>query len=229
MTVTETSSYHLERARFLKHQLHFLEQIRHQISFGLVVDCKDLAFHSTNAFITLFSETVVNFARPNERQIYSKYLDALQKELRCYKNKNDEKAKQIEQYIFDEYLTIDDENDESKSEANEFLTRTLFSSDSDECHKEPPSSNSVSSTDYSCEDLNIEPKKDLKREFYGKRQTGFRIPREATQLLKAWMKENVKHPYANDAEKDRIAAITGLTRKQISWWMTNYRRRVLRQ
>lgn len=54
-----------------------------------------------------------------------------------------------------------------------------------------------------------------------------RLPKEADAVLKKWLLDHVGHPFPDDDEKDRMVLQTGLTRKQISNYFINARRRFL--
>lgn len=53
--------------------------------------------------------------------------------------------------------------------------------------------------------------------------------KEAIKVLKGWLfsAEHVYHPYPTDKEKEELMAKTGLSKKQLSNWFTNARKRVL--
>lgn len=54
--------------------------------------------------------------------------------------------------------------------------------------------------------------------------TGFRrrgkLPKQVTDLLKAWLLDHALHPYPTDEEKQRLCAATGLTTNQVSNWVS---------
>ncbi|KAL9489416.1 hypothetical protein ACSS6W_001693 [Trichoderma asperelloides] len=52
-----------------------------------------------------------------------------------------------------------------------------------------------------------------------------RFPREVIQILRSWLSANVRHPYPNDEDKEKLARQTGLSKAQISTWMANARRK----
>ncbi len=52
-----------------------------------------------------------------------------------------------------------------------------------------------------------------------------RFPREAVQLLKAWLRDHADNPYPTDKEMDQLKKDTGLKRSQIRTWLANTRRR----
>mmetsp|Transcript_11322 Transcript_11322/g.36168 ORF Transcript_11322/g.36168 Transcript_11322/m.36168 type:complete len:703 (-) Transcript_11322:1207-3315(-) len=53
------------------------------------------------------------------------------------------------------------------------------------------------------------------------------FPTQVTAYLKTWLEEHVASPYPTDAEKNVMAADTGLTTKQITTWLLNARKRLL--
>ena len=48
--------------------------------------------------------------------------------------------------------------------------------------------------------------------------------KKATDILKAWLVENIDHPYPSDAVKDELSRATNLNRRQIQNWFTNTRK-----
>jgi hypothetical protein len=54
------------------------------------------------------------------------------------------------------------------------------------------------------------------------------LPDRAVLILKTWMlsPEHVDHPYPTDTEKRELAAVAGITIKQLSIWFTNARKRI---
>ncbi|XP_037084874.1 homeobox protein araucan-like [Pollicipes pollicipes] len=53
--------------------------------------------------------------------------------------------------------------------------------------------------------------------------------REATNTLKAWLKEHKKNPYPTKGEKIMLAIITKMTLTQVSTWFANARRRLKKE
>ncbi|KAF8304757.1 hypothetical protein DL93DRAFT_2044897, partial [Clavulina sp. PMI_390] len=47
------------------------------------------------------------------------------------------------------------------------------------------------------------------------------LPREVTELLKAWILGHADNPYPTDEEKKMLCLQTGLTYTQVSNWMIN--------
>lgn len=56
-------------------------------------------------------------------------------------------------------------------------------------------------------------------------RVGTRFPRVAVKVLKEWLSAHGDHPYPTDEQKERLAALTGLKRDQITNWLANARRR----
>lgn len=46
-----------------------------------------------------------------------------------------------------------------------------------------------------------------------------------TKLLQKWFIEHIHHPYVRKEDKAMLAQKTGLTRKQVTGWFTNNRKR----
>ncbi|EHY58171.1 hypothetical protein, variant [Exophiala dermatitidis NIH/UT8656] len=53
------------------------------------------------------------------------------------------------------------------------------------------------------------------------------LPRQITDILRAWFHEHLDHPYPTEEDKQAFMARTGLTIAQISNWFINARRRQL--
>ncbi|KIX06025.1 uncharacterized protein Z518_03999 [Rhinocladiella mackenziei CBS 650.93] len=53
------------------------------------------------------------------------------------------------------------------------------------------------------------------------------LPRQITDILRAWFHEHLDHPYPTEEDKQAFMAKTGLTIAQISNWFINARRRQL--
>ncbi|RKP16107.1 hypothetical protein ROZALSC1DRAFT_17994 [Rozella allomycis CSF55] len=49
----------------------------------------------------------------------------------------------------------------------------------------------------------------------------------AVMILEAWLLNNYSYPYLSVNEYDALVTSTGLSKKQISMWFRNYRRRKL--
>lgn len=62
---------------------------------------------------------------------------------------------------------------------------------------------------------------------YSKPKTRANFPMDTSQLLRAWLKENMDNPYPSDAEKAYLCQKTGLGPAQINNWFINARRRIL--
>jgi len=56
-----------------------------------------------------------------------------------------------------------------------------------------------------------------------------RFPLKARDFLLNWFHENVRHPYPTEEDMERFVKHTELTKRQISHWFTNHRKRVKRQ
>jgi hypothetical protein len=54
---------------------------------------------------------------------------------------------------------------------------------------------------------------------------GSKLPREAVQALKNWLREHADHPYPTEAERDNLLRETGLKKEQVCNWLANARRR----
>jgi hypothetical protein len=54
-----------------------------------------------------------------------------------------------------------------------------------------------------------------------------KLPKKATDVLKAWFLNHIPNPYPSHEDKDKLSQITGLSRKQIQNWFTNSRKRFL--
>lgn len=54
-----------------------------------------------------------------------------------------------------------------------------------------------------------------------------KLPRDVTDLLRAWLMDHAAHPYPNEDEKRNLCDRTGLTISQVSNWFINARRRIL--
>ncbi|XP_037801199.1 homeobox protein Meis2-like [Penaeus monodon] len=52
-------------------------------------------------------------------------------------------------------------------------------------------------------------------------------PREAIEVLTAWLTEHRDHPYPDDEQKATLVRRTGLSTQQVAHWFTNARRRLL--
>ncbi|XP_042867398.1 uncharacterized protein LOC122250136 [Penaeus japonicus] len=52
-------------------------------------------------------------------------------------------------------------------------------------------------------------------------------PREAIEVLTAWLSEHRDHPYPDDEQKASLVRRTGLSTQQVAHWFTNARRRLL--
>jgi hypothetical protein len=50
---------------------------------------------------------------------------------------------------------------------------------------------------------------------------------DVTNLLTDWILVNLKNPYPNQSEKDRLASLSGLSVQQICDWLANVRKRHL--
>lgn len=48
-----------------------------------------------------------------------------------------------------------------------------------------------------------------------------KLPKETTDLLKAWLRRHTLHPYPNQQEKKQLCLATGLSMTQVSGWMIN--------
>mmetsp|Transcript_5071 Transcript_5071/g.13634 ORF Transcript_5071/g.13634 Transcript_5071/m.13634 type:complete len:290 (-) Transcript_5071:649-1518(-) len=55
------------------------------------------------------------------------------------------------------------------------------------------------------------------------------LPKEATQVFRAWALQNLEDPYPTDSEKVELATTTGVPLKQITNWFINYRKRFWKQ
>ncbi|KAK9470129.1 homeobox KN domain-containing protein [Dipodascopsis tothii] len=53
------------------------------------------------------------------------------------------------------------------------------------------------------------------------------LPKQVTDILRAWLEEHLQHPYPTEEEKNMLMMKTGLTMNQISNWFINARRRKL--
>ena len=51
-----------------------------------------------------------------------------------------------------------------------------------------------------------------------------KLPKKATDILRQWFLNNLKHPYPTHEDKEILSKATGLTRKQIQNWFTNTRK-----
>ncbi|KAL8762670.1 MAG: hypothetical protein Q9184_001377 [Pyrenodesmia sp. 2 TL-2023] len=51
------------------------------------------------------------------------------------------------------------------------------------------------------------------------------LPKQTTDILRAWLHEHLDHAYPNEEEKQQLIRQTGLTDKQVSNWFINARRR----
>ncbi|RGP63725.1 c2h2 type zinc finger containing [Fusarium sporotrichioides] len=60
-------------------------------------------------------------------------------------------------------------------------------------------------------------------------KAGTRFSRESVQILKTWLLVNKYHPYPTEEEKLMLQLQTGLTKTQVSNWLTNARRRKAQQ
>lgn len=58
--------------------------------------------------------------------------------------------------------------------------------------------------------------------------TSFRLPNEAREILKEWMRAKPEDPYPTQEEKLVLAARTGLTPSQVNNWFVNFRVRKLK-
>lgn len=58
----------------------------------------------------------------------------------------------------------------------------------------------------------------------GKRKRG-NLPKQVTDILRAWFEEHEQHPYPTEEEKQMLLRKTGLAMSQISNWFINARRR----
>ena len=47
------------------------------------------------------------------------------------------------------------------------------------------------------------------------------IPKAVTDILKNWLHRHSDHPYPSEDEMKQLCAATGLSKNQISNWMTN--------
>ena len=61
------------------------------------------------------------------------------------------------------------------------------------------------------------------------RKKQYVLPLEATDQLKRWVILHYRCPYPSERDKDELANATGLSVVQISNWMSNARRRWLKQ
>ena len=52
-----------------------------------------------------------------------------------------------------------------------------------------------------------------------------RLPPAAVKTMRKWLKANCRRPYPTEAEKDDLVERTGLTKKKITQWFINARRR----
>ena len=52
-----------------------------------------------------------------------------------------------------------------------------------------------------------------------------RLPPAAVTVLRRWLKANCRQPYPSDAQKNEMVELTGLTKKKITQWFINARRR----
>lgn len=59
----------------------------------------------------------------------------------------------------------------------------------------------------------------------GKRQPASTFKKAQTKILQKWFLENIEHPYLKKDDKAMLADQTGLTKKQITGWFTNNRKR----
>ena len=52
-----------------------------------------------------------------------------------------------------------------------------------------------------------------------------RLPPAAVNVLRRWLRANCRLPYPSDAQKNELVELTGLTKKKITQWFINARRR----
>lgn len=55
-----------------------------------------------------------------------------------------------------------------------------------------------------------------------------RLPKRATNILKAWFLNNIENPYPTTEMKEKLCQETGLNKKQIQNWFTNSRKVIIR-
>jgi len=53
------------------------------------------------------------------------------------------------------------------------------------------------------------------------------FPKQATNILRAWLFQNLSHPYPSEEQKKHLSTQTGLTILQVNNWFINARRRIV--
>lgn len=53
------------------------------------------------------------------------------------------------------------------------------------------------------------------------------FPKQATNIMRAWLFQNLQHPYPTEEQKKQLASQTGLTILQVNNWFINARRRIV--
>eukprot|EP00117_Sycon_ciliatum_P047044 scpid45585/ scgid2450/ Homeobox protein 9 len=53
------------------------------------------------------------------------------------------------------------------------------------------------------------------------------LPEQSTKILKDWLRDHLDHPFPTKAEKQRLREMALVSKKQLKYWFTNARRRIV--
>lgn len=100
---------------------------------------------------------------------------------------------------------------------------TLVTHSSSSSRKRDSTSDSHDATSSSSKRVKKEDKDDKKPQ---PKKRGI-FPKQATNILRAWLFQNLTHPYPSEEQKKNLSQQTGLTILQVNNWFINARRRIV--
>ncbi|GLJ47704.1 hypothetical protein SUGI_1007440 [Cryptomeria japonica] len=80
-----------------------------------------------------------------------------------------------------------------------------------------------SESDYELENHRVKPSSRRPKRNMGGCIHRKRLPKQAVDVLKAWMDKHIKNPYATTEEMLELVKLSGLTHKQVKNWLSNTR------
>jgi len=128
---------------------------------------------------------------------------------------------------FDSVSKYEPNSDQNSARSTPGNSSTVGSGSSkrDELHGEPSGSSGHGHSGHPTKKARKDSEKDDPKGRQPKKRGIF--PKQATNILRAWLFQNLTHPYPSEEQKKQLSQQTGLTILQVNNWFINARRRIV--